>query len=185
MKNFPEQMSHASGTQMSLDPTRILLVLKAPREPTDVKQFLHSMDLFLEDEPDGSRVPGERVNHTRTRFWAQSRRPLDDGRLQKIEEAGAAIGLDFIGPVYRLAGEEGRRALMTPLPNVGIIKLREPREPGNGSNNGNALAAALGKRNGGPEPILKEIQEKSRYLNGYRYYQITNARDINAYQLRE
>lgn len=181
MRNFPQQMSHSSGTPLALDPGRILLSLRAPRERADVRQFLHSVDLFLEDEPDTSPIPGERVNHTKSRYWAQARRPLDDGRLQKIEEAGAAIGLDFIGPVYRMAGQEGRRGLLAPLPNVGVIKLREPRDP----TIPGILPTGIGKAAACPDPVLKELPEKSRYLNGYRYFQIANAREVNAYQLRD
>ncbi|UGQ44858.1 S8 family serine peptidase [Massilia endophytica] len=176
MKNFPQHLSHASGAPLALEPTRLLLALKAPRERSEVAQFLHGLDLFLEDDPDGEGVPGERVNHTRSRYFVQARRALDDGHVAKIESAGQAIGLDWVGPVYRMAGQEGRRGLMTPLPNVGVIRLRDQNGPG---------FAAEGLKTQGAEPVLKEVPEKSRYLNGYRYFQITNAREVNAYELRD
>ena len=177
MKNFPQEMSHASGATLALDTTRLLVALKQPKERSAVEQFLHSVDLFLEDEADEGIVPGERVNHTRTRYFVQSRRPLDDGRLAKIEEAGAQLGIDWIGPVYRQAGQRGRRALMAPLPHVAVVKLRQ-------RDAGFKLPEGLGAK-GAAEPAIQEITEKSRYLNGHHYLQISNVKEINAYQLRE
>jgi len=177
MKNFPQEMSHASGATLALDTTRLLVALKQPKERSAVEQFLHSVDLFLEDEADEGMVPGERVNHTRTRYFVQSRRPLDDGRLAKIEEAGAQVGIDWIGPVYRQAGQRGRRALMAPLPHVALVKLRQ-------RDAGFKLPEGLGAK-GAAEPAIQEITEKSRYLNGHHYLQISNIKEINAYQLRE
>ena len=178
MKNFPQEMSHASGAALALDTTRLLIALKQPKERSTVEQFLHSVDLFLEDEADEGMVPGERVNHTKTRYFVQSRRPLDDGRLAKIEEAGAAqLGLDWIGPVYRQAGQRGRRALMAPLPHVALVKLRQ-------RDAGFKLPEGLGAK-GAAEPAIQEIAEKTRYLNGHHYLQISNVKEINAYQLRE
>jgi len=177
MKNFPQEMSHASGASLALDTTRLLVALKQPKERSAVEQFLHSVDLFLEDEADEGMVPGERVNHTRTRYFVQSRRPLDDGRLARIEEAGAQLGIDWIGPVYRQAGQRGRRALMAPLPHVALVKLRQ-------RDAGFKLPEGLGAK-GAAEPAIQEITEKSRYLNGHHYLQISNVKEINAYQLRE
>jgi subtilisin family serine protease len=177
MKNFPQEMSHDSGATLALDNTRILISLKQPKDRSAVEQFLHTMELFLEDEADEGMVPGERVNHTKTRYFVQSRRPLDDGMLAKIEEAGAQLGLDWIGPVYNQAGQRGRRALMAPLPHVALIKLRQ-------RDAGFKLPEGLGAK-GAAEPAIQEITEKSRYLNGHHYLQISNVKEINAYQLRE
>ncbi len=177
MKNFPQEMSHPSGAALTLDTTRLLVAFKQPKERAAVEQFLHSVELFLEDEADEGMVPGERVNHTRTRYFAQSRRPLDDARIAKIEEAGAPLGLDWIAPVYRQAGQRGRRALMTPLPHVALVKLRQ-------RDAGFKLPEGLGAK-GAAEPVLQEITEKTRYLNGHHYLQINNVKEINAYQLRE
>ena len=177
MKNFPQEMSHASGATLSLDNTRLLISLKQAKERSAIEQFLHSVDLFLEDEADEGMVPGERINHTKTRYFVQSRRPLDDGRLAKIEEAGAQLGLDWIGPVYSQAGQRGRRALMAPLPHVALIKLRQ-------RDASFKLPEGLGTK-GAAEPAIQEITEKSRYLNGHHYLQISNVKEINAFQLRE
>lgn len=177
MKNFPQEMNHASGAALVLDTTRLLVALKQPKERAAVELFLHSVELFLEDETDEGMVPGERVNHTKTRYFVQSRRPLDDGRLARIEEAGAQLGLDWIGPVYRQAGQPGRRALLAPLPHVALVKLRQ-------RDANIKLPEGLGAK-GAAEPVIQEIPDKTRYLNGHRYLQISNVREINAYQLRE
>lgn len=178
MKNFPQEMNHASGATLVLDHTRLLLALKQPKERSAVEAFLHGLDLFLEDEADEGMVPGERVNHTKMRYFVQARRPLDDAHLAKIEEAGAALGLDWLGPIYRVAGQRGRRALAAPLPHVAVIKLRQSRD------NAAKLPEGLGSK-GAAEPMIQEVTEKSRYLNGHRYFQIANVKEINAYQLRE
>ena len=79
--------------------------------------------------------------------------------------------------MYRLLGEPGRRALLVPMPNVLVVRLRE--RDGMDSPNGPVIAA-----NDGPQPVLQEVAEKSKYLNGFRYFVITNVREVNAYQLR-
>lgn len=176
MKNFPQEMTHPGGAALTLDTTRILVAFKQARERSAVEQFLHGVELFLEDEADEGMVPGERVNHTRNRYFVQSRRPLNDEQLARIEAAGAPLGLDWIGPVYRQAGMSSRRGLMAPLPHVAVIKLRTRDNPG--------VTPELGIK-GAAEPVIQEVPEKSRYLNGHRYYQISNVKEVNAYQLRE
>jgi subtilisin family serine protease len=185
MKNFPTEMSHTSGAPLALEATRMLIAFKQPRERAEVEQFLHSQELFLEDEPDaGASVPGERVNHTKTRFFVQARRPLNDETVARVEEAGAKLGLDWIAPVYRQAGQNGRRGLLAPLPHIGVIKMRgQQRDAGA---NPPALQETLALTGpGGAVPQLQEVPEKSRYLGGYRYFQINNVKEINAFQLRD
>jgi subtilisin family serine protease len=185
MKNFPTEMSHTSGAPLALEATRMLIAFKQPRARTEVEQFLHSQELFLEDEPEaGASVPGERVNHTKTRFFVQARRPLNDEALARVEEAGARLGLDWIGPVYRQAGQQGRRGLLAPLPHIGVMKLRGVQRDAIG--NAAALPDTLALAGpGGAAPLLQEVPEKSRYLGGYRYFQINNVKEINAFQLRD
>ncbi len=179
MKNFPSEMLHSSGAPMQLDPSRLLLAFQRPLQMAELTGLLTAFELFLEDTETALPVPGEVVNHTSQRFFVQSRRALTDERFDAIEKAASSLGLDFIGPVYRLAGEPGRRALLVPLPNVIVVRLRE-RDGIANELRGPVLAAT----NGGAEPQLQEVPEKSKYLNGFRYYQINNAREVNAYQLR-
>ena len=179
MNNFPRELMHSNGVPMLLDTTRLMLVFQRPLERADVARFLAGLDLLLEDGSDEQHsVPGEIVNHTDTRYFVQARRPISQERFDALEKAAIALGAEFVAPVYRLLGEQGRRALLVPMPNVLVVRLRE-RE-GNDNPGGPAIAA-----NDGPQPVLQEVAEKSKYLNGFRYFVITNVREVNAYQLRE
>lgn len=183
MKNFPQQMTHSSGAPLFLDTNRLLLAFQKPVAREEIESFVKELGMFLEDDIQDKAIPGERVNHTNQRFWVQSRRPIEDDRYQKIEEAAMQLGLDWIGPVYRLSGEEDRKGLLAPLPNVVVVKLREQHQPeGDTPSVHNAIFAAA---TDGPAPALQEVVEKSKYLNGYRYFVITNPREVNAYQIKQ
>jgi subtilisin family serine protease len=187
MKNFPQQLPHSSGVPMFLDVRRLLLAFQHTISNDDLMRFLKESDLFLEDNITEHAIPGERVNHTDQRFWVYSRRPIDEERYRKIEESAQKLGLEFISPVYSLAHEPGsstavapgsRRNLLAPLPNVILIKPNEQTGPSETADF--AAAAAVNGR----EPAIKEIPEKTRFLNGYHYYLINNSKDINAYEIK-
>lgn len=178
MKNFPRELKHSSGAPLLLDPTRLLLSFLQPLERAVVASFLAGLDLMLENGDEGETVPGEVVNHTGRRFFVTAGRAISQERFELIDKAALALGAEWIGPVYRLAGEQGRRALLAPLPNVLVVRLRE-REGVAHDLDPRLLAAA-----NGAEPRLEEVTEKSRYLNGLRYFRILNVREVNAYQLR-
>ncbi len=183
MKNFPQQITHNSGAPLVLDPNRLLLAFQSPISREEIERVVRELDLVLEGDVQSETVLGERVNHTDQRFWVQSRRPIDDDRYQIIEESAMQLGLDWIGPVYRLSGEDGRKGLLAPLPNVVVVKLREQRQPEDETPGiANAIIAAA---TNGSAPALQEVMEKSRYLNDYRYFIITNPREVNAYQIRQ
>src|SRR5450759_4122719 len=183
MKNFPQQITQSSGAPLLLETNRLLKALQKPVTRREIARFVKELDLFLEGDVQDKAVPGERVNHTDQRFWVQSRRPIDDDRYQKIEESAVRLGLDWISPVYRLSGEEDRKGLLAPLPNVVVVKMREQRQlEGDTPGIHNAIIAAA---TAGPAPALQEVLEKSKYLNGYRYFVITNPREVNAYQIRQ
>ncbi len=175
-------MTHSSGAPMFLDTNHLLLAFQKQVAREKLERFAKEHHLVLESDVHDKAIPDERVNHTNQRFWMQSNRPINDDRYQKIEEAAMKLGLDWISPVYRLAGEEGRKGLLAPLPNVIVIKIRDQGQPeGDTPDIHNAMIAATGS----PAPQLKEVSEKSKYLNGYRYFVITNPREVNAYQIRQ
>jgi subtilisin family serine protease len=180
MKNFPRQITHSSGAPMFLDESRLLLTFQEKISYEKLERFLKAHDLVLEGDVQAKAVPGERVNHTDRRFWVQSRRPIDDVYYQNIEESGANLGLDWISPVYRLSGEEDRKGLLAPLPNVVVVKMLEFK--GDAAGIHHAITAAA---TDGPSPQMREVLEKSKYLSGYRYFVITNPHEVNAYQIRE
>jgi subtilisin family serine protease len=183
MKNFPQQILHSSGAPLFLDTKRLLLAFEKPVAHEEIERFLKGLDLFQEDNVPDKAVPGERVNHTDRRFWVQAHRPIDDDHYQRIEEAASQLGLNWIGPVYRMSGEEGQKGLLAPLPNVVVIKMREKRQiEGAAPDVRNAIISAA---TDGPAPALQEFVEKSKYLNGYRYFVITNPREVNAYQIKQ
>lgn len=179
MKNFPRELQHSSGAPMLLDPTRLLLSFQRPLSEDELKTLLANLDLALEDGDVAPPVPGEVVNHTGQRFWVMARRAINDERYNQIEKAAMVLGLDWAGPVYRLSSEQGRRALLAPLPNVILARLRT------GEGVVHEMRAMVAASLGGPEPVLREVEEKSRFLNGWRYFQIGNVREINAFQLRQ
>lgn len=183
MKNFPQQITHSSGAPLVLDRNRLLLAFQRPITREEIERVVRELDLFLEGDAQSNTVPGERINHTDQRFWVQSRRPIDDDRYQTIEESVMQLGLDWISPVYRLSGEDGRKGLLAPLPNVVVVKMREKRQIEDETPNiSNAMIAAA---TNGTAPALQEVLEKSKYLNGYRYFLVTNPREVNAYQIRQ
>lgn len=190
MNNFPRQLMHAAGN-LVLDPTRLMLQFKQPVERNNLLRLLSEIGLQLEDgtsydqQTQERPVPGEVVNNSSTRVFVQSRIPITQERFLYIQTSAIIFGLDFIAPVYRIAGQTGRRALVVPLPNVLVVRLNERT----GSQNVPTqldlppiLAAATFPT--GAAPRLQEVPEKSRYLNGFRYYTIQNPQDVNAYQLR-
>jgi len=183
MKNFPQQITHNSGAPLVLDRNRLLLAFQRLISREEIERVVRELDLVLEGDVQSETVLGERVNHTDQRFWVQSRRPIDDDRYQIIEESAMQFGLDWIGPVYRLSGEDGRKGLLAPLPNVVVVKLREQRQPEDETPGiANAMITAA---TNGSAPVLQEVVEKSRYLNDYRYFIITNPREVNAYQVKQ
>jgi hypothetical protein len=180
MKNFPREVPHSSGVPMILDTTRLLLVFTQPPNRDALQKALAALGLALESDVIDGAVPGEAINHTPTRFWVQARQPLDDADLERIDQDVRALGLAWIGPVYRMAGERSRRALQSLLPSILLVKLHL-REPGMAELPPTLTALTA---NGSPTPQLQEDAEKSRWLNGFRYFNITNAREVNAFQAR-
>lgn len=183
MKNFPQQMAHGSGASLVLDATRLLLAFQQAVPRAEVEKLAKELDLSLEDGDQENATPGERVNHTDRRYWVQSSRPIDEARYQKIVAGAARLGLAWIGPVYRASAERGRRSLLSPLPNTLLVKLSERfQRDADTANLASRLAAAAVQE--GRAPALLENAQKSRYLNGFRYFVITNPADTNAYQVR-
>lgn len=189
MNDFPRQMTQPSGTPLVLDPTRLMLQFKQPVERNNLLRLLSEIGLQLEEDasfdPQTQRpAQAEIVNHSTQRFFVQSRLPITQERFQYIQTSAVIFGLDFIGPVYRVAGQVGRRALVTPLPNVLVVRLRQQTgtQQAPELNLPPILAAATFPANAAPR--IQENTAKSQYLAGFRYYTIQNPEDVNAYQLR-
>lgn len=181
MKNYPSKLQHDSGVPMTLDPTRLLLVFKNAQTLHEVSTLLQGMGLVLEDKDDRARqkIAGqieEIVNHTDQCYWVRSEngKPIDQDDFSAIDTA-LQPALDWIGPVYRLDGAEGRGGLLCPLPNVLLVELLSSLNQESEKYFSEAIA-----RYG-----LTEVTEKSKYLRGYRYYVLADLRTYTAYQLRD
>ena len=127
MKNFPRELINGNGTPMALDLSRLLLVFRSAPDRGALVQALGPLGLMLEETVERP-VPGEEINNTATRFWVQARQMITDDHFRRIEEALMPLGLDFAGPVYRLTGERGRRAMLCPLPSTILVRLRQRPE---------------------------------------------------------
>jgi hypothetical protein len=125
MNSFPTQLTNSSGVSMMLDPNRLLLGLQSPDARDRISTLLKDLDVFMEDDNQDQTNTGERVNHTEKRLWVQSRQVIDEDRYQKIDATLRPAGLDWIGPVSRLANATGRKALVSPLPHVVLVEFRD------------------------------------------------------------
>lgn len=181
MSIFPRRLVHGTGAPMELDDTRLLIATRDRLDPDDLTARLKQARVVLEDagdDPDARRF--ERINHTATRFWVRSadREPLDEGRIALLREVLGDV-LAWVGPVYRLGGVQsrpiGRAALVAPLPHVVLVRFRRGVE-------GPVVRAVTGAARG---LKVTEDRERSKYLNGLRYFVIEDPAQVNAYQLRD
>jgi subtilisin family serine protease len=199
MTRFPRALRHGSGSEISLDPTHVLVAFKRPMQPKDVEALLRQAGLVLEDGAAGappapgpiaapaargkgqSPLPATPVNHTSQRFWARTRdgQPIDDRRLSDLESILAGK-LDWLGPVYRMPAARGPGGLLCPLPNALLIKPAAAR-------NGDAAAASKALASTAAKYGLKEVPEKSKYLAPYRYFETAqhNGHTVTAYDARD
>jgi hypothetical protein len=169
--HFPNSLRQGSDPELILEPARLLLVFKEPTKLEQVEETIHKLHFTLE-EP-GHEAPKLRggVHHTDTRFWVktESDKPVTEEQFERIEGAFGRR-LDSISAVYRIAGLHGLAGLVSPLANVLLVKAPEGE--------GRELEGLA--RHG-----LKESPEKSKYLGGFRYFVIEDAKKNNAYELRE
>ncbi len=117
----------------------------------------------------------ETINDTRKRFWihALSDVTVSEDGLEVIRDL-FSNDLAWIGPVYHLPEKFDLRDLFSPLPDVLLIKFVAKTDDQN-----NEFLHLIGDYH------LQEVPEKSKYLNGYRYFKITNPENNNAYQIRD
>lgn len=180
MKKFPPELAHGSGAVMTLDQRRLLLAFYEPQDARTVARLLGDLDLVLEDERgEGDELDVEAglpqsINHTGQRFWVRTRdgRPISEERHQELRNKLDGR-LEWEGPVYRLTPGQGRGSMLCPLPQVLLIKPA----PQKGPDNRKVIDRMAGNYG------LKEVAEKSAYLAGYRYFQISG--DRNSYELQQ
>lgn len=186
MANFPSTLEHGTGNRLSIDKTRRLLAVKESLDLKTINELLDGTGFMLEDgassENTKSPAKSARVNHTEHRFWLRSAsgRPVDDKTDALLKkQLGAAF--DWIAPVYHSSDNQDRRGMLCPLPNVLLVKQRKTAPKGT-----RGIAASV-KENTivrGSRPNLHEVKEKSRYLNGFHYFEIASPEQSSAYEIR-
>ena len=164
------------GIRIMRDRTRLLLNFKNRYKRGDVEHLLQDTNLVLEDFCDETNSilskPGQIVNHTMRYYWVRSRtgQNISQTNLQGLAEQ-LQVHLNWIGPLYQLPDAEGRRGLFCPLPDTLIIKPTIPVDE-----------RALAERLTQPPFNLKEVEERSRYGGGYRYFVLRDSQYQNVYE---
>jgi len=184
MPEFPEVLAHGSGLTMTLDPTRLLVSTRKPMETSAITAAANSRDLVLESDASpvsatrrGDTAPdGEIVNHTDTRYWVlnQAGAPVSDAQVDALT-GDLGNNLEWVGPVYQIPNVPGRGGLVCPLPNVLLVgggRRLDPRGE-------RSLRKAI------TDAGLTEVEEKSKYLPGYRYYEVKDPSKATAYEIRD
>jgi hypothetical protein len=181
MSNFPDHLTQRPGVTLTLDPTRLLLAFKKSSARDFATAKTRQLGLVLEEtqkEVAGTGRQGPRpeiVNHTTSCYWVRSQtgRALASNAVDQVKETFKQ-DLDWIGPVYRVDNEEGRKAFVCPLPSVLIVKPKS-----NGSRQPAEKLVELLDRYG-----LKEVTEKSKYLGEFRYFVLTEPMEASAYDIQ-
>ncbi len=164
------------GARLPRDRSRLLLSFKHRHPRGDVEHLLEGTDLVLEDFHDETnrtlQKPGQKVNHTVRCYWVRSR---SDQNLTKTYLRGLPeqlqVQLNWIGAVYKLPDAEGRRGLFCPLPDTIIIKPTAPVDE-------RGLAEKLTQ----PPFNLKEVEKRSRYGGGYRFFVLKDPQQQDVYE---
>jgi subtilisin family serine protease len=199
---FPEELDYDDGRKRIIDNTRLLLALRASHSLEEMNDLLKETGFVLEKTFDEEKNRGtgytmeqivlqktfdeeknkgkefvmEQINHTDKHFWIRlsSNESIKDENLNRLKEKFEEE-LDWIGPVYQLLGENGRRGFFCPLPNALLIQPALTLKDTNNNEFSQKLA----------EYGLKEMTERSKYLRVYRSYIIINTEKENAYQLKD
>ena len=134
MSKFPEVLSHASGRQMRLDPSRILLAFSPNGRPKGLAKALQSAELVAEDAPTkGKRHPvnqGARCYFVRSKNGKPVAASARDKLLSTLGGSGQGSRLIWVGPVYRFQGTSTDRGLLSPALDVGVLRLGRRVVPG-------------------------------------------------------
>lgn len=164
LEAFPITVSHASGVELSRDRTRLLIAFIQPSTKDKVRVLLMSTGMVLEESDEkpigASSRPKKKINHTNRRFWVRSSSGghINSKNVTDLEKASQGT-LKWISAVYRFPKTEGQSGLVSPLPSVLLIKPASDIKA-------QALAQTLAQFQ------LKEVQDISKFLVGYRYFVI-------------
>ncbi len=171
MKRFPRTLSNFGKPESVLDENRILVAFKKATNTNEVQQLVQELGLKLEsDERSQEGRLRVEINHTDKRYWLRSvaNSPINDKEFAQIERK-LGNKIDWIGPVYRTIDETRRIALVGPIPNVLLIRKQ--------------LLSKFKEQIA--ELNLKLNKDKSKYLSDYDYFELPDAKRINAFEAQE
>lgn len=177
MGKIPKTLKHGMGATMTLEPEYVLVSVRPTPRLEAIAPALSRHGLIVQGELAGRnprKTPEERINNTPTKVWARVSRTavldaLDADPGSFAREIGEDI--EYVAPVYRIGNASGPGGLVSPLPNVLLIRRDERRK-----NVTSARLAGFG---------LREIPEKSKNLTRYRYFVVDDPNQRNAYEIRE
>ena len=164
---------------MILDATRLLVMFKRKRDPQRLETDLNPLGLTCEAVARRKAQPrtemADLVNDSDRRYWIRLQKGarVSEAHITRIGRKFGQSLMD-VAPVYRFAGTTDERGLVAPLPRVLLIRPREHLT----TPETRRLERGLSRLR------LKEVAEKSRYLVGFRYFEISPRAKDTAYTLR-
>lgn len=181
MKSAPQKLAHRTGETLTLEPGLVVISFKKEPAQKEVDNFLLRQGLVLEDPARKAatrRGMPERLNTSRRRIYARTKtgKAIDEKLLTAAADPANAdwSKVEWIGAVYKSPRAEGERAYLCPLPNVLLVKPSRQDEQQRKN-----VAGRLAQYG------LREVPEKSKYLNGYLYFVVDTPLRKSAYEIRE
>ncbi|MEZ5318921.1 MAG: S8 family serine peptidase [Vicinamibacterales bacterium] len=178
MRGFPATIRLAGGRVARVDPTRLVARLASPGRAghpvltSTTRRRLAAMGLRVEGDagPGGDDRGLLEVNHGSRHVWLRS---TGKRAVASVATVGRATGrsVQWLAPVYRLTGVQGPDAWFLARPDVILLRAAAKAH---------APLSRLTSPNG-----LHEDSDKSRYLGGWRYFEVDQGSRGNALVLRE
>jgi hypothetical protein len=162
---------------MYRDRARLLIAFKSSLLPAQAELLLEPFNLVLEKESDipspEESLQKVNINHTGNHFWFKSA-SMDLIAPSQITTIELILGsqINWIGPVYRLAGAASHQGFYCPLPDVLLVK--DSGDPTKESTVRELLAKYK----------MKENVDKSLCFGKFRYYVARDPKSHSAYKIR-
>ncbi len=184
MRKFPKKIKVDTGPELTLVEDRLLVRLEKKTKTETIemeltKEGFESISAIKRKQAEKAEKPEkitkEIINDTETCSWVS----LKDSKKIPSEKADnlekrlkqKKQKVDFMAPVYRVGETKGDGGLVSPLPEVLIIKPKEDLTPQQ-----KKKFEQTTKRLG-----LGENKNKSKYLSGFRYFVIKDYRKTPSY----
>jgi len=160
---------------MSLQQDRILLNFIDRTSESKIKNLLKSHSLEFDNVSEDDKNKGYRIANTANcKFLCVKKGfTLEPDKIDLAVKQDSDI--NWVAPVYRIEGTTGIEGLISPLPHILVIKLKDKI-----SSKEKGLFEVKIEELG-----LREIKEKSELLKPFRYFRLNNPKEKNVYELRE